>query len=126
MMSRFKQELSGELGDFWKKHAGKELQKTREDIASGQITIDENGVARNCIGRVVMSDLAEIIEMVSDKFDKEATEAARDKETKEFNVNEPDMGTSIQVMITDFINSYLTISVTGIAFIILFRKQFAS
>ena len=44
--------------------------------------------------------------------------------TKEFNVNEPDMGTSIQVMITDFINSYLTILVTGIAFIILFRKQF--
>lgn len=46
------------------------------------------------------------------------------EKTKEFNVNEPDMGTSIQVMITDFINSYLTILVTGIAFIILFRKQF--
>lgn len=46
------------------------------------------------------------------------------EQTKEFNVNEPDMGTSIQVMITDFINSYLTILVTGIAFIILFKKQF--
>lgn len=44
--------------------------------------------------------------------------------TKEFNVNEPDMGTSIQVMITDFINSYLAILITGILLIILFKKQF--
>ena len=46
------------------------------------------------------------------------------EKTKEFNVNEPDMGTSIQVMITDFINSYLAILITGFLLIILFKKQF--
>ena len=46
------------------------------------------------------------------------------EKTKEFNVNEPDMGTSIQIMITHFINSYLAILVTGIAFMIIFKKQF--
>lgn len=42
---------------------------------------------------------------------------------KEFNINEPDLGTSIQAMITNFINSYLAILITGITFIILFQKQ---
>ena len=51
-MTRFQQELSGSLGAFWQKEAEKELAKTRADLDSGRITIDSNGVARNCIGRI--------------------------------------------------------------------------
>jgi len=40
-MTRFQQELSGRLGMFWKKSAEKLIQKTKEDIATGKITIDE-------------------------------------------------------------------------------------
>ena len=40
-MTRFQQELSGRLGMFWKKSAEKLIQKTKEDIATGKITIDK-------------------------------------------------------------------------------------
>ena len=56
-MTRFEKELSGALGAYWKKSAEEELQKVREELEQGLITIDENGVARNRIGRVLMSDM---------------------------------------------------------------------
>lgn len=49
-------------------------------MASGQITIDENGVARNCIGRVLMDDLLEKLTYVTDKAGVEATHAAHEAE----------------------------------------------
>lgn len=48
-MTRFKMELSGMLGEFWKKQAEQELQKVKSDLDSCRITIDGDGVARNCI-----------------------------------------------------------------------------
>lgn len=80
-MTRFQQELSGSLGTFWKKEAEKELAKTRADLDSGRITIDSNGVARNCIGRILMADQMEKLLMVTDKADTAATAAARQAET---------------------------------------------
>ena len=79
-MTRFQKELSGALGAYWKRAAEKELEKVREDLQAGKITIDENGVARNCIGRGLMSDMLEKLAMVTDKVSVEATTAARDKE----------------------------------------------
>ena len=83
-MTRFQKELSGELGAYWKKEAEKELERVKTDLQEGRITIDENGVARNCIGRVLMSDMLEKLAMVTDKASVEATTAAaRDKEVSE-------------------------------------------
>ena len=79
-MTRFEKELSGALGAFWKNSAEKELEEIRKDLAEGKITIDENGVARNCIGRVLMSDMLEKLTYVTDEVDEEATKAARDEE----------------------------------------------
>ncbi|MBR0160346.1 MAG: hypothetical protein IJQ02_03475, partial [Oscillospiraceae bacterium] len=79
-MTRFQKELSGQLGEFWKKDAEKELDKVRAELANGEITIDENGVARNCIGRVLMSDMLEKLTYVTDKVNAENTKAARDEE----------------------------------------------
>ena len=79
-MTRFMQELNGNLGAFWQKEAQKELERVEADLAAKKITIDENGVARNCIGRVLMSDLLEKVALVTDKVDVEATEAARSAE----------------------------------------------
>ena len=79
-MTRFQKELSGELGAYWEKEAQKELERVKADLQVGKITIDENGVARNCIGRVLMSDMLEKLAMVTDKVSVEATTAARDKE----------------------------------------------
>lgn len=79
-MTRFERELSGALGTYWKNSAEKELEEIRNDLATGKITIDENGVARNCIGRVLMSDMLEKLTYVTDEVDTEATQAARDVE----------------------------------------------
>ena len=79
-MTRFERELSGALGAYWKNSAEKELEEIRKDLAEGKITIDENGVARNCIGRVLMSAMLEKLTYVTDEVDEEATKAARDEE----------------------------------------------
>ena len=82
-MTRFQRELNGELGAYWKREAEKELERVKTDLQAGKITIDENGVARNCIGRVLMSDMLEKLAMVTDKVSVEATTVARDKEVSE-------------------------------------------
>ena len=83
-MTRFMKELNGELGAFWKAEAEKELARIKADLEAGQITIDENGVARNCIGRALMDDMFEKLALVTDKADRSATEAARAAENAEF------------------------------------------
>ena len=80
-MTRFEKELSGALGAYWKQSAEKELEKVREELEQGLITIDENGVARNRIGRILMSDMLEKLTYVTDAVDAEATRAAREEET---------------------------------------------
>ena len=79
-MTRFERELSGAHGAYWKTSAEKELEKIREELEQGLITIDENGVARNRIGRVLMSDMLEKLTYITDAVDAEATAAARDEE----------------------------------------------
>lgn len=79
-MTRFMQELNGTLGEFWKQRAEKELETVRADLDAGKITIDEKGIARNCIGRVLMSDMLEKLAMVTDRVDTGATTAAREAE----------------------------------------------
>ena len=56
-MTRFERELSGALGAYWKSSAEKELERIREELKQGLITVDENGVARNRLGRVLTSDM---------------------------------------------------------------------
>lgn len=76
-MTRFKMELSGKLGEFWKKQAEQELQKVKSDLDSCRITVDGDGVARNCIGRALMDDMLEKVEMVvPDCVNVSATRAA--------------------------------------------------
>ncbi len=79
-MTRFQQELSGQFGEFWLKNAQRELENIREELNNGKITIDQNGVAYNCIGRVVMSDMLEKLTYVTDRVNVEATNAAREEE----------------------------------------------
>lgn len=44
-VERFKREYSGELGEFWKKEADKEVAKRLEQYENGELLIDEYGVA---------------------------------------------------------------------------------
>ena len=80
-MTRFEKELSGALGAYWKKEAEKELERVSQDIKDGKITIDENGVARNCKGRALQNDMLEKVMMVSYRVNAEATRKECEKET---------------------------------------------
>lgn len=82
MKTRFQRELSGDLGAFWQQQAEAELERVKADLDSGEITIDEAGVARNCIGRALMDDLLEKLLLVTDKADSAATRAAREAEVQ--------------------------------------------
>lgn len=79
-MTRFMKEYNGMLGEFWKQEAEKELAKVKAELDSGKITIDKNGIARNSIGRVLMSDMLEKLALVTDQVNVEATTQARDEE----------------------------------------------
>ena len=79
-MTRFERELNGSLGAYWQAQAQKELERVANDLATGKITIDENGVAYNCIGRPLMSDMAEKVALVTDRINREATAKAESEE----------------------------------------------
>ena len=79
-MTRFERELNGSLGAYWKAEAEKELDRVKADLDAGKIAIDENGIARNCIGRALMADMLEKLALVTDKVDTAATTAAREAE----------------------------------------------
>lgn len=85
-MTRFDKELQGLYEDYWKKEAIKYLHKIEEEVFTGKITFDSEGVARNCIGRVVMDDIANALDYIvndgSFRWDK--TIEARQKEDEEF------------------------------------------
>lgn len=78
-MTRLEKELKGQLGEYWKADAEKRLAHARAEYEAGEITVDENGVARNCIGRPLMSDMAEVLTLARIKFSLEATKQAREE-----------------------------------------------
>ena len=78
-MTRFEKELKGQLGEYWKADAEKRVAKAKAEVEAGRITIDENGVARNCIGRVLMNDMVEVLSHTGVKFSVEATHKAREE-----------------------------------------------
>lgn len=55
-------EISGQCGEFWQKQAQERLKSVEAEYECGRITVDEAGVARNCIGRIVTSEIAELLE----------------------------------------------------------------
>lgn len=85
-MTRFDRELRGDFGDYWKKEAIKYLHKIEEAVFTGKITFDSEGVARNCIGRIVMDDVANALNYIvkDGSFRLDKTTEVRQKENEEF------------------------------------------
>lgn len=85
-MTRFDRELRGEYGEFWKKKAIQYLHKIEEEVFRGEITIDKGGVARNCIGRVVVDEVANALDYIiqDGSFRLDETVEARDAEDTQF------------------------------------------
>lgn len=76
-MTRFEMEISGRLGEFWKKRAIEEvnnaLKKADEDA-----TIEADGAIRwNSNGNYIPDDFCEKLEYAGYNFSREATRAKR-------------------------------------------------
>lgn len=81
-MTRFEMDLRGMFGDYWQKDANKRLDQIEAELESGKITIDANGVAYNCIGRVVSEEIAIMLHYVTTRINLDATATARDVEVE--------------------------------------------
>lgn len=79
-MTRFTDELRGELGLYRKLDAEKRLEEMEIEIYKGNIVLDDNGVARHKNGRVLMEEEMEILSFTDWIFSEDATRAARVKE----------------------------------------------
>ena len=82
-MTRFYQEITGVLGDYWKKDATKRVQDYVEE-AKMKSDVDSNGAIRwKNNGNYLMDDYCEVLEYAGYPFSREATKAARDTQVAE-------------------------------------------
>ncbi|MBP3802518.1 MAG: hypothetical protein J6I76_01285 [Oribacterium sp.] len=86
-MTRFERELSGSLGEFWKKNAKQEIRKMEERQLGGEIFFGADGVVRwTSNNRVMPKDCCEILSHTAYRnlFDEDASRAAEEAETAAF------------------------------------------
>ena len=82
-MTRFYQEITGVLGDYWKKDATKRVHDYVEE-AKVKADVDSNGAIRwKNNGNYLMDDYCEVLEYAGYPFSREATKAARDAQVAE-------------------------------------------
>ena len=84
-MTRFEMELSGKLGDFWKRNAEQEIAWIQEKVDNGEILLDENCAAYwKSNGQYIPSDCVEKLKHTGFLFDAEATNEAEHRQIAEF------------------------------------------
>lgn len=82
-MTRFEREISGSLGDFWKKNAQEEVKKAVAQ-ADKEAAVEEDGAIKwKSNGRYLMDDFCEKLEYAGYPFDREATAKKRDAQNVE-------------------------------------------
>ena len=80
--NRLIEDLSRDESDHRNKWAKETIAHVKSDMARGDITIDSDGVVRNCIGRCLMDDLLAVAVYVNPSISAENTQRARDIETQ--------------------------------------------
>ena len=79
-MTRFQQEISGALGEYWKKSAEEEV-KEKIVYANENATVEEDGAIRWANGgNYLMDDYCEILEYAGYPFSREATRIKREEQ----------------------------------------------
>ena len=77
-MTRFEQEISGALGEFWKKNAEKEVKRVVEQ-ADAEAAVESDGAIRwNSNGSYLMDDFCEKLEYAGYPFSRSATREKRE------------------------------------------------
>lgn len=81
-MTRFEQEISGALGEYWQKHAKQEVERLMGQ--SDNVKVEADGAIRwISSGNYVPEDCCEKLEYGGFKFSREATKAKREAQNAE-------------------------------------------
>lgn len=84
-MTRFEMELSGKLGDFWKRHAEQKIADMQKQADNGEILLDGNCAAYwERSGHYLPSECVEILSHCVFFFDAEATLKAEQEENEKW------------------------------------------
>lgn len=82
--NRLIEDLSRDESDHRNKWAKETIAHVKSDMARGDITVDSDGVVRNCIGRCLMNDLLAVAVYVDSSISVENTQRARNIEDEAF------------------------------------------
>ena len=82
--NRLIEDLSRDESDHRNKWARETIAHVKSDMARDDITIDSDGVVRNCIGRCLMDDLLAVAVYVDPSISVENTQRARKIEDEAF------------------------------------------
>jgi len=81
-MTRFQKEISGQLGEFWKKNAEKEAAQAKE-MFERKAYVTANGVVRwNSNNKVPFDDMLEKMEYAGCTFDRDESNMTREVEVQ--------------------------------------------
>ena len=83
-MTRFQQEISGALGQWWKEQAEKELEDAVRKADADAIVEPDGAIKWKKSGNYLMDDLCEQLEYAGYSFSREATSKARDIQNNKF------------------------------------------
>lgn len=84
-MTRFEKELSGKLGEYWKRNAEREIAWMQERVDNGEVLLDGNCAAYwKSNGQYIPSDCVEKLQHTGFFFDADATNKAREQQDEEF------------------------------------------
>lgn len=78
MMTRFQQEISGALGDYWQKSATQEVENAVKEANEKAIVEADGAIKWKNNGNYLMDDFCEKLEYAGYSFSREATARARD------------------------------------------------
>ena len=82
--NRLIEDLNRDESDHRNKWAKETIAHVKSDMARGDITVDSDGVVRNCIGRCLMDDLLAVAFYVDPSISVENTQRARNIEDEAF------------------------------------------
>ena len=82
-MTRFEMEISGKLGDFWKRNAEEEVKKAVAKADADAAVEADGAIKWNSNGRYLMDDFCEKLEYAGYPFSREATARKRDVQNEE-------------------------------------------
>ena len=82
-MTRFEMEISGRLGDFWKRNAEEEVKKAVAKADADAAVEADGAIKWNSNGRYLMDDFCEKLEYAGYPFSRDATAKKRDAQNEE-------------------------------------------